>query len=95
MKRNLKVLQIIQNYNTGKCESVSCSVVSDSAIPWTIAGPAPPPMQFSRQGYWSRLPCPSPGYLSGSGMEPGSPMFRADSLPSEPPGKPWYMFKSL
>ena len=27
------------------------------AIPWTVA---PPSMGFSRQDYWSRLPCPSP-----------------------------------
>ena len=31
---------------------------------------------------------PSPGDLPNSGIEPGSPAFQADSLPSEPPGKP-------
>ena len=30
---------------------------------------------------------PSPGDLPDSGIEPGSPELRADSLPSEPPGK--------
>ena len=45
-------------------------------------------MGFSRQAYWSGLPFPSPGALPDPGMEPGSPALQADSLPSEPPGKP-------
>ena len=36
----------------------SCSVELDSAIPWIIAYQFPPPMEFSRQEYWSRLPFP-------------------------------------
>ncbi|VDP26596.1 unnamed protein product [Onchocerca flexuosa] len=32
-----------------------------------------------RVGYWSGLPCPSPGDLPGPGMEPGSPASQADS----------------
>ena len=31
---------------------------------------------------------PSPGDLPGPGIELGSPTLQADSLPSEPPGKP-------
>ena len=31
---------------------------------------------------------PSPGYFLNPGVEPGSPAMQADSLPSEPPGKP-------
>ena len=46
------------------------------------------PWRFSRQEYWSGLPCPPPGDLPDPGMEPGSPTLWADSLPSEPPGKP-------
>ena len=38
----------------------SCSVVSDSATPWTAAHQAPPSMGFSRQEYWSGSPLPSP-----------------------------------
>ena len=45
-------------------------------------------MGFPRQEYWSGLPCPSPGDLPDLGMELGSPALQADSLPSEPPGKP-------
>ena len=43
---------------------------------------------FSRQEYWSGLLCPSPGDLPNPGIEPRSPALQADSLPSEPPGKP-------
>ena len=43
---------------------------------------------FSRQKYWSGLPCPPPGDLPDSGMEPRSPTLQADSLPSELPRKP-------
>ena len=46
-------------------------------------------MGFSRQEYWSQLPCPPPGNLPNPGIEPRSPALQADSLPAEPPGKPW------
>ena len=58
------------------------------ASPWTVAYQAPPSMGFSRQECWSGLPFPSPGHLPNPGIEPGSPAFQADALPSEPPGKP-------
>ena len=50
-------------------------------------------MGFSRQEYWSGLPFPSPEDLPDPGIEPGSPALQADTLnadtlPSEPPGKP-------
>ena len=45
-------------------------------------------MEFSRQEYWSGLPSPPPGDLPDAGIEPGSPALQADSLLSEPPGKP-------
>ena len=54
-------------------ESVNRSVVSDSVTPWTVAQQVPLSMGFSRQEYWSGLPCPSPGDLSNPGIEPGSP----------------------
>ena len=56
--------------------------------PQTVAHQAPPSMGFSRQEYWSGLPCPSPGHLPDPGIEPGSPALQADALPSEPPGEP-------
>ena len=44
---------------------------------WTVACQAPLSMGFSRQEYWSGVPCPPPGDLSDSGIEPrslGSPL---------------------
>ena len=45
-------------------------------------------MGFSRQEYWSGLPFPPPGDLPDPGIKLRSPALQADSLPSEPPGKP-------
>jgi len=45
-------------------------------------------MGFSRQEYWSGLPCPPPGDFPNPGIKPGSPTLQADSLPAELPGKP-------
>ena len=45
-------------------------------------------MGFSRQEYRNRLPFPSPGDLPNPGIKPRSPALQADSLLSEPPGKP-------
>ena len=65
--------------------TVSSLSVSNSATPWTIAYQGPLSMGFPRQEYWSRLPFPSPGDLPNPGIKPGSPVLRADTLPSEPP----------
>ena len=51
--------------------------------PWTAAHQAPRFMRFSRQGYWSGLPFPSPGDLPNPGIEPVSPALQADSLLTE------------
>ena len=48
---------------------LSYSVMSDSATPWTVASQAPLSMEFSRQGYWSELPCAYPGDLPNPGIE--------------------------
>ena len=58
--------------------------------PWTVARQAALSMGFSRQGYWSELPFPTPGDLPYEGLNLGSPALQADSLPSEPPEKPHY-----
>ena len=54
------------------CAVLSSSVMSDSAIPWTVARQAPLSMGFSRQEYWSGLPFPPPGNLPDPGIEPRS-----------------------
>ena len=46
-------------------------------------------MGFSRQEYWSRLPCPLPGDLPNSGNEPGSPALQVDSLALSHQGSPF------
>ena len=45
-------------------------------------------MEFSRKEYCSGLPFPSPEDRPNQGIEPGSPAFQADSLPSELQGSP-------
>ena len=45
-------------------------------------------MGFSRPEYWSGLPCPPQGDLPNPGIQPRPPTLQADSLSSEPPGKP-------
>ena len=67
----------------------SLSRVRLFVTPWTVAYQAPPSMGFSRQECWSGLPFPSPGDLPDPGIKPGSPVLQADTLLSEPPGKPW------
>ena len=47
-----------------------------------------------RLEYWSGLLCPPPGDLLNPGIEPWSPALQADSLPSEPPGKPAGLMES-
>ena len=56
--------------------------------PWTVARQAPLSTGFSRQEYWSGLPRPPPGDLPNPGIELRSTALQADSLLSEPPGKP-------
>ena len=48
--------------------------MSDSETLWTAAHQAPLSMVFSRQKYWSGLPCSPPGDHPDPGMEPASLM---------------------
>ena len=58
----------------------SCSVVSNSATPQTVAQQAPLSMGFYKKEYWSQLPFPSPEDLPNTGIKPGSPALQADSV---------------
>ena len=49
--------------------------------PSTVARQAPLSMGFSRQDYWSGLPCRSPGDLPRPGIKLTSPALQVDSLP--------------
>ena len=73
---------------TKKVKVKSLSHVRLFVTSWTAAHQAPLSMGFSRQGYWSGLPFPSPGDLPDPGFKPGCPILQADVLLSEPPRKP-------
>ena len=63
MKKTIKPLEKLS-------VCVSCLVVSDSLGPhglWSTKLLCP--WGFSRQQYWSGLPCPSPGDLPNPGIE--------------------------
>ena len=62
---------------------------------WTVACQAPLSTGFSRQEYWNGLSFPSPGDLPDAGIKPRSPELQADSLLSEPPGKPIKMLQTV
>ena len=77
----------------------ACSVASVVPYSWgygllglrTIAHQAPLFMGFSRQEYWTWMPCPPPGDLPNAGIEPMSlvsPALTSRFFTTEPPGKP-------
>ena len=86
----LRKLEKSEQLNT-KCSVAHVQIL---VTPWTVAYQAPPSMEFSRQEYWSGLPFPSPGDLPNPGIEPRSPALQAEALPSEPPGKPQWSFRT-
>ena len=51
------------------------------------------PWKSPGKNNWSRQPFPSPGDLPDPEIEPRSPALQADSLLSEPPGKPQNLLK--
>ena len=53
--------------------------------PVDVARQAPLSMGFSRQEYWTGMPCPPPGDLPDPGIEPWFLALKADSLPFELP----------
>ena len=58
---------------------------------WTVARQAPLSMEFSRQEYWSGLPCPPPEDLPDPGIKPTSlaaPTLLMDPLPLSHRGRP-------
>ena len=64
----------------------SCPIFAN---PQTGAHQAPPSVEFSRQEYWSGLPCPPPGDLPDSGIEPWSPALTGRFFTAASPGKTW------
>ena len=63
--------------------------------PGTVVRQAPLSMGFSRQEYWSGLPCPPLGDLPNPEIKLRSPTLQADSLPAEPPERPRHIRDTL
>ena len=74
------------------CAVLSCfSCVQLFVTLWTVCLQAPLSMGFSKQEYWSGLPCPPPGDFPNPGIKPASPTSPAlpvDSLPLSHQGSP-------
>ena len=71
-------------------QSLSCVQLFSTL--WTVAHHSPLSMGFSRQGYWSGLPVPSPGDLLNPGIEPASlvlPRLAGRSFTTKLPGQPF------
>ena len=80
---------------TQQARCVGGGLVTKSCLtlvtPRTVALQAPQSMGFSRQEYWSRLPCPPPGDLPNPGIDLLSPEVSAlqvDSLLLSHQGSP-------
>ena len=62
------------------------------ATPWTVACQAPLSMRFSKQEYWSGLPCPPPGDLPDPGIRTHiilrHPGWASEFFTTVSPGKP-------
>ena len=84
-----KSIFLKQRFPEMKVKAKSLRHVWFSATPWTVAYQDPLSMEFSRQEYWSGFPFPPPGDLPDRGIEPRSPALQADTLSSEPLGKPF------
>ena len=91
-RNEISILKFVWNH----CVVLSRSVVYNSLrthAPQLTRLPSP--WRFSRQKYWSGLPCPPPGNLPNLGIKPRSPALQVDALPSEPPGKPMESLRTL
>ena len=86
----VKLVGIVSTCELGVLVVQSCPHVT----PWTAAHQASLSLEFSRQENWSGLAFLSPGDFPNPRIEPSSPALQADSLPSEPPGKPFTLRKN-
>ena len=87
-KQNVKVEKCLKFSLKNGGDGGSVTQLSDSWDPMDCSLHVSSVHGFPSQGYWSGLPFPSPGNLPRPGMEPRSPALEADSLLTEPPGKP-------
>ena len=68
------LLPSIPTLSTLICACVHAQLLQSCPILWTVVRQAPLSMGFSRQEYWSGLPCPPPGDLLDLGIKPMSLM---------------------
>ena len=78
VRRHIHACVFIRVYAKCKCYSFSC--LQRFATTWTVPSRAPLSIGFSRQEYWSGLPCSPPGNLPNPGIKPRSPAFQVNSL---------------
>ena len=80
-------------FNVKECmHAKSLQLCLTHCNPMDCSRQGPLPVGFSRQEYWSGLPCLPSGDLPNPGIKPRSPTLQADSLLSELPGKPHYVY---
>ena len=79
--------------SSNHCAVVSLSVLSNSLQPYGLL-PARLlcPWGFSRQEYWSGLPCPPPGIFPTQGSNPGLPHYRRILYGPSHQGSPYSLF---
>ena len=96
MSQDKEVLVLLRNLFVHYMEqtgSLSLSRIRLFVALWTVAHQVPLPMGFSRQEYWSGLPCPPPGGLPNPGIEPASlasPALGSGFFTTVPPGTFYY-----
>ena len=66
----------------------ACMLSRFSRVQFFATYQAPLSLEFSRQEYWSGLPCPTAGDRPHPGIKFASPALQVDSSPTEPSGKP-------
>ena len=69
---NLRVKNVCVYFILSCCMLSRFSHLLLFATLWTVAHQAPVSIGFSRQEYWSELPCPPPGDFPDPGIEPAS-----------------------
>ena len=75
-----------------------CSVMSNSATPWTVDHQALLSVEFPRQEYWTMLLFPSPGDLPDPEIKPmslASPALAGRFFTTAPPGRPFWLIEKV
>ena len=78
-----RLIELVLHSVGQACMLSHFSHVQFFATLWAVAHQAPLSMGFSRQEYWSGLPCPPPGDLSNLGIVS---CIAGGVFTSEPPG---------